>query len=53
VAQECEGLTFPVTPAGPLAEALATCLESDDLVIAAGSLYMIGELRSRLRGQPA
>lgn len=53
VAQECEGLTVPVTPAGPLAEALATCLESDDLVIAAGSLYMIGELRSRLRGQPA
>ncbi len=51
VARECEGLTVPVTPAGGLAEALAACLDSDDLVIAAGSLYLIGELRSLLRRQ--
>ncbi len=45
VARECEGLAAPVTPAGPLAQALAAARSGGDLVIVAGSLYLVGELR--------
>ncbi len=48
VARECEGLTVPVTPAGPLDDALAACRNGTDLVVVAGSLYLVGELRERL-----
>jgi dihydrofolate synthase/folylpolyglutamate synthase len=48
VAGECEGLDVPVTPAGALPEALAASRETGDLVIVAGSLYLVGEVRDLL-----
>jgi dihydrofolate synthase / folylpolyglutamate synthase len=50
VAGECEGLSIPVTPAGPLREALSACQESGDLIIVAGSLYLVGEVRDLFEG---
>jgi dihydrofolate synthase/folylpolyglutamate synthase len=52
VARECEGLQAPVTPAGPLAEALAAARTGGDLVIVAGSLYLVGELRDLVGAEP-
>lgn len=48
VAKELEGLTVPVYPAGDLADALAAARNGEDLVIAAGSLYLIGDVRQHL-----
>lgn len=52
VAGECEGLTISVTPAGLLPEALAAARASGDLVIVAGSLYLIGEVRDLVGAAP-
>ncbi len=48
VAGQCEGLSVPVTPAGALADALRAARQDGDLVVVAGSLYLIGELRDLL-----
>ncbi len=48
VAAELEGLSVPVSPAGPLADALSACRNGRDLVIVAGSLYLVGAVRSLL-----
>ncbi len=48
VARELEGLHLPVHPAGPLADALAAARNGADLVIVAGSLYLIGDVRDLL-----
>jgi dihydrofolate synthase/folylpolyglutamate synthase len=45
VARELEGLPVPVTPAGPIEDALPFARSSGDLVIVAGSLYLIGAVR--------
>lgn len=50
VARELEGLLVPVSPAGPLAEALAHARADGDLVIVAGSLYLVGAVRDLLVG---
>ena len=47
VAAALAGLPVPVTAAGPLAEALTTARQGD-LVVVAGSLYLVGELRDLL-----
>lgn len=52
VAGQCEGLPANVTPAGPLAEALAAARQGGDLVIVAGSLYLVGELRDLVGAEP-
>lgn len=51
VAAELEGLTVPVTPAGPIEDALAQARASGDLVIVAGSLFLVGAVRE-LMGLP-
>ncbi len=48
VARELEGLHVPVHPAGMLAEALAAARNGRDLVIVAGSLYLIGDVRDHV-----
>lgn len=48
VAQELEGMQIPVHPAGALGEALASARNGADLVIVAGSLYLIGDVRDHL-----
>jgi len=53
VAAQLEGLAAPVTPAGPLAEALAAARNGRDLVIVAGSLYLVGDVRDLLGVEPA
>lgn len=45
VARELEGLSVPVQPAGPIAEALAGARNGQDLVIVAGSLFLVGAVR--------
>lgn len=45
VAGQLAGLSVPVTPCGPIAEALAAARNGRDLVIVAGSLYLIGAAR--------
>lgn len=46
VAHELEGLPVPVSPAGPIGDALAFARGNGDLVIVAGSLYLVGAARS-------
>lgn len=53
VATELEGLPVPVSPAGPLAEAVSACRDNHTLVIAAGSLYMVGAVRDLVGAVPA
>lgn len=53
VATQCEGLAAPVTPFGPLADALRVVREEGGLVIVAGSLYLVGEVRALLGLEPA
>jgi len=48
VARELEGLMVPVVPSGGLPEALASARNGEDLVIVAGSLYLIGDVREHL-----
>ena len=48
VAKELVGLSVPVTPAGTLAEALNAARTGGDLVIVAGSLYLVGDARDHL-----
>lgn len=48
VAKELEGINIPVHPAGSLAEALPNARNGTDLVIVAGSLYLIGDVREQL-----
>lgn len=45
VAAELEGVPAPVTPAGPIEEALAHAREDGGLVIVAGSLFLVGAVR--------
>jgi dihydrofolate synthase/folylpolyglutamate synthase len=45
VAQELEGLPVPVSPAGPIADALPLARANGGLVIVAGSLYLVGAVR--------
>jgi dihydrofolate synthase/folylpolyglutamate synthase len=45
VAQELEGLPVPVSPAGPIADALPLARAGGGLVIVAGSLYLVGAAR--------
>jgi dihydrofolate synthase/folylpolyglutamate synthase len=45
VAAELEGLPVPVSPAGPLADALPFARADGSLVIVAGSLYLVGAVR--------
>lgn len=52
VATELEGLPIPVSPAGPLAEAVPACRDNNTLVIAAGSLYMVGAVRDLVGAVP-
>ncbi len=47
VAQELEGLPVPVSPAGPVQEALGLARAAGGLVIVAGSLYLVGAVRDR------
>ncbi|MSQ00579.1 MAG: bifunctional folylpolyglutamate synthase/dihydrofolate synthase [Myxococcales bacterium] len=53
VAGQCEGLSVPVIAAGALAEALAAARRDGDLVVVAGSLYLVGELRDLVGAAPA
>ncbi len=53
VASQCEGLSVPVIPAGALADAVLAARRDGDLVIVAGSLYLIGELRDLVGADPA
>ncbi len=50
VARELDGLAIPVSPAGSLVEALAHARSGGDLVIVAGSLYLVGAVRDLLVG---
>jgi dihydrofolate synthase/folylpolyglutamate synthase len=52
VAAELEGLPTPVTPAGMLADALPACRDGKTLVVAAGSLYMVGAVRDLVGAAP-
>ncbi len=45
VAAQLEGLPVPVSPAGPLQDALAFARADGGLVIVAGSLYLVGAVR--------
>lgn len=45
VARHLEGLPVPVSPAGPVADALTEARNGQDLVIVAGSLYLVGAVR--------
>ncbi len=45
VAAELEGLPIPVSPAGPLEEALPLARAEGGLVVVAGSLYLVGAVR--------
>ncbi|MDP2309027.1 MAG: folylpolyglutamate synthase/dihydrofolate synthase family protein [Pseudomonadota bacterium] len=45
VAAQLEGLPVPVSPAGPLEEALPLAQADGGLVIVAGSLYLVGAVR--------
>lgn len=45
VARQLEGLSVPVSPAGPIDEALPRARNGADLVIVAGSLYLVGAVR--------
>ncbi len=38
----------PVVPAGPIADALSLARESGDLVVVAGSLFLVGAVRDLL-----
>ena len=53
IAAECEGLPVPVTAAGPIKDALKAARIDDDLVIVAGSLYLVGEVRDLVGAAPA
>ena len=48
VAAELEGLGVPVSPAGALGDALPACRNGRDLVVVAGSLYLVGAVRDLL-----
>ncbi|MFZ5477702.1 MAG: bifunctional folylpolyglutamate synthase/dihydrofolate synthase [Myxococcota bacterium] len=48
VASQLEGLPVPVSPAGPIEEALPLARESGDLVVVAGSLFLVGAVRDLL-----
>jgi dihydrofolate synthase/folylpolyglutamate synthase len=48
VAADLEGLDVPVVPAGPIDQALPLARESGDLVIVAGSLFLVGAVRDLL-----
>ncbi len=48
VARELEGIHVPVHPAGALADALEAARTGGDLVIVAGSLYLVGDVREHL-----
>ena len=45
VAQELEGVPVPVNPAGAIEDALPLAREGGDLVIVAGSLFLVGAVR--------
>jgi dihydrofolate synthase/folylpolyglutamate synthase len=45
VAAQLEGLLVPVSPAGPIEEALPMARQGNALVIVAGSLYLVGAAR--------
>lgn len=53
VATELEGLPVPVSPAGPLADAVPFCRDNNTLVIVAGSLYLVGAVRDLVGAVPA
>jgi dihydrofolate synthase/folylpolyglutamate synthase len=50
VAAELEGIGVPTSPAGNVADALAFARERGDLVIVAGSLYLVGAVRDAVLG---
>ncbi len=53
VAAQVRGLGAPVVVGGRLAEALAAATATGDLVVVAGSLYLVGEVRDLLGARPA
>lgn len=50
ISRQIQGLTTPISIGGPLEEALPAALASGDLVIVAGSLYLVGAVRSWMEG---
>ena len=48
VARELEGLNVPVTPAGAIEDALEVARNGRDLVVVAGSLFLVGAVRNQL-----
>ncbi len=51
VATQLEGMPVPVSPVGPIEEALPVARSNGDLVIVAGSLFLVGAVRD-LVGAP-
>ena len=51
LAQELVGLDLPVLPAGPVELALPMAREGDDLVVVAGSIFLVGAVRDLVLGR--
>jgi dihydrofolate synthase / folylpolyglutamate synthase len=51
LAQQLVGLDLPVLPAGPVEVALPMAREGDDLVIVAGSIFLVGAVRDLVLGR--